>query len=193
MSTHSNSTRRLQNHRVPLPPSQVELTAYHEAGHAVAYVLTGREVSQVSLGVNPGDGQCDSVPHAHTLPDPVPPDHKRRVWENAITVCLAGPVAEMMFLGVEDDLEGVALSDWDFQEVQYALGQLGNDPLEGKGSGLELALWFRWAETVDLLGEPPHWHAVTALARALRKRRSLTGQEVHAIIAKAFARRGARR
>src|SRR2546425_13093520 len=98
------------------PFSEEEFAAYHEAGHAVASSLSGREIVQVFLGPDPGNGGCELTPieTACDLYDP----RMRALAEQHLVAHLAGPVAEAILLGREEDCVGLTFSASDLREAR---------------------------------------------------------------------------
>jgi hypothetical protein len=169
-------------------PSLKERTAYHEAGHAVAFFLTGRRIARIRLGEAKGAGQCDPIPIGKNLYDLL--DGDRGMVENHVVVLLAGAVAEVLFVyGLEEGaLEGVEYEGEDTQEARVVLSLLYREPSEFT-EGTDLACGHYWWRAVDLLREPSHWRAIQALARALLKHASIEGEDAHRIIDNALRRR----
>src|SRR5256885_13264928 len=91
--------------------SEEEFAAYHEAGHAVAFSLIGREIVQVFLGPEPGNGGCELTPieTALDLYDP----RMQALAEQHLAAHLAGPVAEAILLGRGEDCGRVNFSTSD--------------------------------------------------------------------------------
>ncbi|WP_249644519.1 hypothetical protein [Nocardia sputi] len=76
-------------HSTELRISEAELTAYHEAGHAIAYLIRGIEFTTVTIaesGGNVGDG------HIVINPPRLIPIQTNRV------IAVAGPLAEAEYL-----------------------------------------------------------------------------------------------
>jgi len=187
--------------------------AYHEAGHAVAGVLTGRKITRVWLKKGPRELGLQLPPllGACELDPPVSQDHISALLahdpdalEKYVIVLLAGFVAEALFCyGTEVGMGGMVfpreviracgISDRLFGQDQAKrmakLISTGKIPEHWKGREGEASyLYFRslMNDTANLLTEPAHWRAVQALARALRQRNSIEGREVHGIIARAM-------
>jgi hypothetical protein len=191
--------------------------AYHEAGHAVAGVLTGRKIARVWLKKGPRKLHLELPPSlgACELDPPVSQDHISALLvhdpdalEKYIIVLLAGFVAEAIFrYGTEMDMGRMVFP----REVIRARGI--SDRLFGQDRAKRMAklisagkmsehwesmeweassLYFQalMDDTANLLREPAHWRAVKALARTLRQRGSIEGREVHWLIAKAMRDKG---
>ena len=72
-----------------------EVTAYHEAGHAVMSELMGGRVLRVTIEPPDDDGLAR---YGETMTE-WPPMSTADVWQAEICVSLAGPVAEMLYTG----------------------------------------------------------------------------------------------
>jgi hypothetical protein len=170
---------------VPRSFSQEELTAYHEAGHALAFSLIGREVVQVFLGPEPGNGGCMLTPveRAFDLYDP----KARALAEKHIVAHLAGPVAEALLLDRVEDCGGLTFSASDLQEARLIIEKL---TLVRRGYGAqgsnEWFFWSKWLAAAELLGDPLHWRTVEALARILLVQRCIEGQHARQLMAAAL-------
>jgi hypothetical protein len=189
--------------------------AYHEAGHAVVGVLIGRKITRVWLEKDPREVDFQLFPllGACELDPPADQDHIAALLANNpdalekyIMVLLAGFAAEAMFrYGLEVDLKGRVfpgevlrardISDRLFSQerTQRRVKLARVRQISAQRNSMELqgsSLYFQSLldNTTNLLRKPAHWQAVKALARALRKRGSIPGREVHRIVAK--ARRG---
>lgn len=140
-------------------------TAWHEAGHAVAYVLLGRRFRYVTINPRtPGLSGAVQV---------------RPVWIPAnlkALICAAGPVAEARYLtdqGLDEDEVTAAIIFGGCGEDFNALRQLYPVSVEAQADAE------RGAES--LLGTA--WPAVEGVAgRLLASRRTLHGAEVSALV-----------
>lgn len=104
----SSESSYSQNDQDAAPKLYIEVTAYHEAGHALAAVYEGRHVTGVAISMNePGNGICR---HAWLPPNPydvtLSPGNARAAWEHTVKntladmrILLAGPLAEAKLLG----------------------------------------------------------------------------------------------
>ncbi len=162
---------RLQPRRAVPPQEEQRRRAVHLAGHAVAALLVGAEVEDLSLD---GAGQED-------LDHPVPgfSPQVRRDLERAgnaredllqrqIMVLMAGAVAQEM-AGWDPD----AGTEVDEEAVIHAAMEMTGE-LEAQGA---LQTWLR-ASLRRRLGEPATWERVERLAGALQEHGRLTRAEV---------------
>jgi len=154
---------------------QLEATAYHEAGHAVAAIEMGFKVSSVSI-------QPDEFSHGRTVHNnPLyrmnlnSHDHSDRLRlrvERAVIIALAGPEAQQRFNprsihkhDVKDDVDRVmrVLSEF----------TASNEELKAYFDLLRI----RARQLIAL-----RWDAVRRLSRALCERTALSGAETRRII-----------
>jgi ATP-dependent Zn protease len=137
-----------------------EVTAYHEAGHAVVALALGRPVAHVSiLPTREFLGRCE-FGKAIFRPS--------EDWlEREILIALGGLAAEALHTGVYA-WEGAAR---DHRYVHgLALQRAGN---ERRAERLERRLL---ARTEHLLARPAHWRAVERLAAELVRVREISGR-----------------
>ncbi len=148
------------------------LTAYHEAGHALASELYGQVLTRVEIL---GDREHSGTTEARRFP--VDPDEggtsraSVEAIENRLRCVLAGTVAEMMV----SEREGWNESSEDL-ELAVRLAMKLVDDCEDV---LPLLEDLR-ADLENVLRE--HWTAVESLADELVRRKSLSGAEVRQIL-----------
>ena len=154
---------------------QIEATAYHEAGHAVAAIEMGFKVSSVSI-------QPDEFSHGRTvhnnplyrmnLNSHEHSDRLRLRVERAVIIALAGPEAQQRYnprtirkQDVKDDVDRVmrVLSEF----------TASNEELEAYFDLLRI----RTRQLIDL-----KWDAVQRLSRALCERTALSGAEARRMV-----------
>lgn len=162
--------------------TELEATAYHEAGHAVASVRLERSISYVTI-IPKGD----SLGHVRYRGRSNRSESSWRgegfLTRDAITT-LAGPLAERRYRGRGNHIG--ATSDYHTLS-DTALHHLGN---------VEVAnTWLRYcqARAVALLNAPGVWDQVEAVARELLARNALTGDEVRSVCFAALSTAIARR
>ena len=148
------------------------LTAYHEAGHALASELYGQVLSRVEIV-----GDTEHSGSTETLRFPTDPDEGEfsqanlEAIENQLRCVLAGTVAEGMVSG----REGWDESSGDLDEAVRLAMKLVDDCedvlplLEDLREDLE-----------DIIRA--NWTSIKALAHELIDRKSLTGAEVRRIL-----------
>ncbi len=174
-------------------PNAPHLVAAHEAGHAVAAVVLGIDLLWVDTKQRPLDGGGVSLGYTKVkglrLEDV---DGKgadaARPW---MIQALAGPVAEEMIR----DLEITGGNDGDYRDAQRvaAAAVIGTkiDPATGNATispeliqahrqQLDQVMLDALEGAVDLIER--HRHAVAIVATQLRRRQSLTGAEVAALV-----------
>ena len=152
-----------------------EIIAYHEAGHALIAILLGAEVRQVTIEPDNDDGparQGDTqvVWRRSTLSD-------KAFAERAIQVCLAGPVAEMIYSG--DPYHPGLVAEWsaDWQDAWQAATIL--HPHEQK----RLAYLERISiQLYHQLKSDNLWPALASLADELLAHETLESEQVEEIV-----------
>lgn len=144
------------------------VTAYHEAGHAVAAVVLGLDVELATIvsTVEPWGHLRGHV--VVTVPGRRDLDY----YVRRATMTWCGPLAEHRHLGagVED------IGDEDCRQI-FAYGDLS---ALGLGEAGAFAQWTR-TRAMSVLGG--HWPAISAAAAALLERDTLTGDEVRQLVA----------
>lgn len=155
--------------------ASLELTAYHEAGHAFMAAYLGAKVRSVTIEPDDDDG-------------PQRFGDTQIVWkrsrmseqefrERAIQVSLAGPVAEMLYSG--DAYHPGLVAEWanDWQSA-FELS-------EGIAASPQKRIELLERTTVNLyhlLDSEPYWSAVAALADSLLAHETLEHSEVKEIV-----------
>jgi ATP-dependent Zn protease len=152
-----------------------ELVAYHEAGHAFMALLLGGRVKHVTIDPDNDDGP-DRYGDTQIL------WRRSRMGEKefaqkSVQVCLAGPVAEMIYLG--DPYHPGLVAEWagDWREAWGAAVILYPDERK-RLEYLEttsIALYHR-------LKSDNLWPALAALADNLLAHETLEGEDVEEIV-----------
>lgn len=145
-----------------------EVTAWHEAGHAVVAVMLGGVVDNVSVEVP--DAEAAGVTGVF--------------WGNAsdtpsqcindIHVALAGPIAEMIFVGDYDYLRIKQEHAVDWEVVATSIGRLGIDAVTAQKllASIATSLYQRLREDVV-------WSAVADVAERLELDGTIDGDTVN--------------
>lgn len=150
--------------------------AYHEAGHAVAAVMLGGEVVRVTLEPeNDGelperDGDVQIRWHHRGL-------SKRDLLEREISVCLAGPAAEMLYEGTRPDPRSIQQWREDWGVAWSLAGELITEP--SRRLAMLKALLDQLCQRFDA-GDC--WQAIAETADQLEAHQTLEGDEVSEIV-----------
>jgi len=152
--------------------TEIESTAYHEAGHVIAYLLTERKFRYVWI---------DEVEKDHKFGEVVGYNSKRNLQNSSFTDPLAfvkhfefgfqkiaGIVTEKLFM--EEPME--IMDSNDFQEWSDTNLMVIAEDLR------TLYANFLLKYTMEVLGEIENWKNIKAIAETLVKRKSLKYTEV---------------
>lgn len=147
-----------------------ELTAYHESGHALVAWMLGARINLITLEPEKEDG-----PQKH--------GYTQILWrrdrmsdqefaQKAVQVCLAGPVAEMIYSG--DPYHPGFVAEWaeDWREAWNAAAPLFGDERK--------RLTYLEQQVVELyhrLKRDDHWNALAALADNLLAHETLDREQ----------------
>ncbi len=154
----------------------LELTAYHEAGHAVAAVALGARVQLITLEPEAPDEGLPRMGETQVVWKPGQ-FSDREARERGVKVALAGPVAEMLYSG--DPYHPGFLVAWaaDWQAaLELADGLWPTEPLRIEGLERITRAVYRW------LDAEPQWSAVAALADELLAQETLEREAIHEIV-----------
>lgn len=174
-SGHSMSRKR---------PTDIECTARHEAGHAVANYLMRRAFASVSVV---SDDETVGRVASSKLPDWLRTDletggetamqRARKVVEPKIICLYAGSVAEQVFKRKADHTK--ARKDYLIAD-ELAKTVCASDA--------ERVKYLKWLlqRTRDMLSLPWNWHAITVLAQELLDKKELNGRVARRIIRNAI-------
>ncbi len=153
----------------------MELTAYHEAGHAFMATYFGAKVQCVTIEPDDDDGperfgDTQVIWRRSRLSD-------REFSERAIQVSLAGPVAEMLYSG--DAYHPGLVAEWanDWQAAWELAAPLFVDPRK-RLEHLETVT----RQLYRLMDAEPNWSAIAALADGLLAHETLEAEEVKEIV-----------
>jgi len=173
----------------------VRIVAYHEAGHAIATLATGNEVSRISI-----HGMTSGVGGAVFSADSDKLFESRKELESSVIIAYAGRASEEVFFGEENVTQGAGndISKATAMLYQYVakfgfdktFGLVDYDVLSGNGLMLEKSVTDRitaisdrlYKETVQLIAD--HKEETETLARKLIEAKTLDGGEVLALLGK---------
>lgn len=156
--------------------SELSAVAYHEAGHVVAAVLLGGEVVQVTLEPE-NDGQLPDREGDVSIRWHHRGLNREDLLRREITVCLAGPAAEMLYEGERPHPAGVQQWRADWEIAWHLAGQIISDQTR-RMQMLETLL----ASLCRMLGRDDCWQAVAEVADQLEAFETLDGEQVTEIV-----------
>lgn len=191
-----------------LSKSEEKRTAYHEAGHAVAYFLFGEEIEFITIipdyekgyaGKVQPVGEESFIPFWRFQKAPSVIE-ARTDFERLVITPLAGYVAEIkggrklgeitrlkllgagkyLKLRAEDD----PTFDGDFEAVRILSQQFGPfyTGFLFQDVELECYLQWLWIRTVNLITAGNTWNAVETLTAALLEHKKLTGKQAREVL-----------
>jgi hypothetical protein len=182
------------------------LTAYHEAGHAVAFYLFGRDLEFVSIVADFEKGEFGRTQPVGEPSNPfirfnAPSVLDARMdFEREIIINLAGYVAEincrnkrsahinLLYVGHHLKLNSTEdpTGDGDLDETRmlFACFPLLHIDVLDKDAEHNAYLRWLWYRTVNIITQEHHWNAVEALAATLLKDKRVNGRQARSIISK---------
>ncbi len=152
-----------------------EISAYHEAGHALVAVYVGACVQSVTI-----DPDRDDRPARYGDIEILWPDGEftnRQVREKSALVALAGPVAEMLYRG--EPYHPAVIPEWavDWKTAWEVTAQLVPDERK------RLAYLEQVTRSLyQLLNQDDHWAALAAIVDHLIAHETLDGEEIEDIV-----------
>lgn len=153
----------------------MEVSAYHEAGHAFMAVYVGAHVQSVTIDPDWDDGP--SRTGDVRVEWPLERFSEREFAEKSVLVALAGPVAEMIYRGepFHPGLVAEWLVDW---ELAWESAARFLEADRKRLAYLEQAT----LRLYRLLSRDDHWAALAAIADHLLAHETLEGEEVEDIV-----------
>ena len=150
-----------------------EVTAYHEAGHAVMSVLMGGRVLRVTIEPPDDDGVAR---YGETMTQ-WPPMATADVWQAEICVSLAGPVAEMLYTS-----DSVAISEMPEWAMDWQ-NALATAKAWKRNSVAAQKLLKQSQDRIEhLFGQDHAWAAVSAVADELLAHQTLEAEQVDQVV-----------
>ncbi len=148
-----------------------EITAWHEAGHAVVAVMLGGVVDTVSVELPDEESAGVTGVFWGKGPD------ARSQCINDIHVALAGPIAEMIFIGDYDYLRIKQEHAVDWKVVAMAVERLGIDAVAAQKllTSIATGLYERLREDIV-------WSAVADIAERLELDGTIDGDTVNDLV-----------
>lgn len=152
-----------------------EVSAYHEAGHALMAICVGAAVHQITIEPENDDGP-DRFADIQVI-WPADPNGSREWCERSVRVALAGPVAEMIYRGEPWHPGFVAewAADWKAAWEAAAVLHAAAKPR------------LRYLEQTTrqvhrFLSQDARWAALAALVDELLAHETLEGEQVHEVV-----------
>ena len=152
-----------------------DLIAYHEAGHAIIALLLGGQVDIITIDPDKEDGpQRQGYTKILWRRDNL---SEREFAQKAVQVCLAGPVAEMIYSG--DPYHPGFVAEWaaDWREAWSAATTLHQNERK-RLEYLEQVT----AQLYHRLRRDDHWNALAALADNLLAHETLDREQIEEFI-----------
>lgn len=152
-----------------------EISAYHEAGHALMAIFVGARIRSVTIEPNWDDG-----PQRYAdieVEWPVGQLTEREFHEKSVLVALAGPVAEMIHSG--EPYHPGFVAEWaaDWKLAWQSAGTLHSSE-QKRIAYLEQTT----VKLYRLLNRDDHWAALAAIVDHLLAHETLEGDEVEEIV-----------
>ncbi len=154
---------------------ETEISAYHEAGHALVAVIVGAKVLRVTIEPEWDDGPQRFADVRIGWPNVRLT--KQELLEREVLIALAGPAAEMIFQG--ETLHPGFVPEWamDWKTAWHMAKELVPDE--------KLRLQFleqTTREVYHLLREDQNWAALAAIVDELLAHQTLESEQVHDVV-----------
>jgi hypothetical protein len=160
----------------PRPFTRQEITAHHEAAHAVADLVLGVRIDEVSIQANPEDGTSGHVQGFAYDFYGCSRTELRKLVKAAVVSCYAGFEAQRL---VDPEADEEVSASYDHSEAFNLPMQFEVPPRGCQYCGDDV--YDRWLQrqrisAANLVKE--HWRQIGAVAAVLIERERLTGHEV---------------
>jgi len=154
---------------------ELEITAYHEAGHAVMAIFHKRQFRFVTIDSKEKEGVAGFVRYEpFGISQPV--DSRIRIkYERQIMITLAGPAAEYIFTGNYELSFDVA--ETDFKNTYELTSRI----CDSENEELPFVSWLN-TRTNNILKDPAIWPCVEALAEELLKVKRLNYRKARELV-----------
>lgn len=154
-----------------------EVTAYHEAGHAVAFYLLHKKFKYVTISPK-GEIVYQERKHKEILKKlqkrRIPSERDLKLLKRDYMISLAGPIAE-----------GIMLKKFEYEDIRPLL--YSHSGCNEREQRIDESLWrLYFEETKLLIYAPWNWHAIGALADELEKKKKIRYKEARKIIRNAI-------
>ena len=163
-------TRRIQ---LTVEDEIEEITAYHEAGHAVMAAALGGRIIRVSIEPPEDDGLKRFGESIVSWP----PSTDAAIYEVELKVSLAGPVAELLYRSEQMPIESVPEFAADWQRIAESATLLKTTRREQLQLIAKAEFWVR-----DLFNRTRNWAAVGAVADELLAHYTLENEQLEEAI-----------
>ena len=153
-----------------------EVSAYHEAGHAIVAIHVGARIRYATVEPDRDDG-----PQRYAdiqVEWPIAELTEREFHEKSVLVALAGPVAEMIYSG--DPLHPGFVAEW---AADWKLAWEAAAPLFPHQRQRLAYLEQTTARVYRLLDREDYWAALAAIVDNLLAHETLDGEEIEDIVA----------
>lgn len=151
-----------------------EITAYHEAGHAVMAAALGGRIIRVSIEPPEDDGLKRFGESIVSWP----PSTDVAIYEVELKVSLAGPVAELIYRSEQMAIEAVPEFAADWQRVIESAAHLKATRREQRQLISKAEFWVR-----DFFNRTRNWAAVGAVADELLAHYTLENEQLEEAVA----------